>query len=145
MGDGHCNDETNHLYCNYDGGDCCLLNITSDYCSECSCHYKETCASGIMPSIVGDNFCNDETNIVECNYDGGDCCLSSIIKDRCLQCNCFLHENCAIWVHPSVGDGVCNDETNIEECDYDGHDCCKSPVNKDHCLSCTCIGKFKHL
>ena len=26
------------------------------------------------PSLVKDGFCNDETNIAACNYDGGDCC-----------------------------------------------------------------------
>ena len=24
--------------------------------------------------MVGDGICNDETNNLECNYDGGDCC-----------------------------------------------------------------------
>ena len=25
-------------------------------------------------SLIGDGFCNDETNNVECNFDGWDCC-----------------------------------------------------------------------
>ena len=26
------------------------------------------------PNMVGNGICNDETNNLECNYDGGDCC-----------------------------------------------------------------------
>ena len=29
--------------------------------------------NGIPPRFVGDGFCNGETNIVECLYDGLDC------------------------------------------------------------------------
>ncbi len=28
------------------------------------------------PNDVGDDFCDDVTNIDECNFDGGDCCSS---------------------------------------------------------------------
>ena len=36
-GDGYCDDATNLFICGYDGGDCCLPNIKTDYCSECKC------------------------------------------------------------------------------------------------------------
>merc|ERR1712051_772889 len=55
VGNGFCNDETNNPDCNYDGGDCCIMDANTD-------------------AFVGDGFCNDETNIAECYYDGGDCC-----------------------------------------------------------------------
>ena len=61
VGNGYCNDETNTVICNYDGGDCCL-NIKTEKCSECSCHLKEFCKTGFHP-LVADGFCNDETNI----------------------------------------------------------------------------------
>ena len=37
---------------------------------------------------VGDGYCDDETNIVDCGYDGGDCCLDSIMTDYCTECQC---------------------------------------------------------
>ena len=37
MGDGYCDDVTNNIECNYDGGDCCLDPVNTQYCSECQC------------------------------------------------------------------------------------------------------------
>ena len=37
-GDGYCDDVSNILECNFDGGDCCLPNKVTDYCTECICH-----------------------------------------------------------------------------------------------------------
>ena len=37
IGDGNCNDVTNNQLCHFDGGDCCLLNVNTYYCSNCSC------------------------------------------------------------------------------------------------------------
>ena len=45
VGNGFCNDETNNADCNYDGGDCCLININTDSCSDCNC-----LASGVITS-----------------------------------------------------------------------------------------------
>jgi hypothetical protein len=73
VGNGLCNDETNNPDCNYDGGECCVVNANTNACSECECHLIETCAAGYHP-LVGNGFCNDDTNIAECDYDGGDCC-----------------------------------------------------------------------
>lgn len=44
-----------------------------------TCHY---------PAIVGNSICNDETNNADCDYDGGDCCLSSKNEDYCSECEC---------------------------------------------------------
>ena len=42
VGNGYCNDETNRLECNYDGGDCCLgSGLDTQYCTECQCLYGE--------------------------------------------------------------------------------------------------------
>ena len=93
VGNGFCNDDTNNPDCNYDGGDCCVVNAKTNSCSECACHLIETCAAGYHP-LVGNGFCNDDPNIAECDYDGGDCCPNpELITNR-----------------------VCNDETNIAEC-----------------------------
>ena len=37
VGDGYCDDVTNNMECNYDGGDCCGDNVNIQYCSECQC------------------------------------------------------------------------------------------------------------
>ena len=71
--------------------------------------------NGVPNALVGDGFCNDETNNAACNYDGGDCCSYEISKDYCSECNCYLKETCVLGILPkSVGDGFCNDETNIQ-------------------------------
>ena len=45
----------------------------SDWCTSCFKH-QETCLAGVTHAFVGDGVCNDETNIAECDYDGGYCC-----------------------------------------------------------------------
>ena len=92
------------------------MNANTNSCSECVCHLIETCAAGYHP-LVGNGFCNDDTNIAECDYDGGDCCPNPNM----------------------VGDAICHDETNHLGCNYDGGDCCVN-VNTDSCSDCNCLG-----
>ena len=87
VGNGFCNDETNILECNYDGGDCCGSCIITDYCTNCTC-IGNVISNGVPNSLVGDGFCNDETNIAVCNFDGGDCCVSCVKTDQCSNCSC---------------------------------------------------------
>ena len=72
-------------------------------------------------ALVGNGFCNNETNNADCNYDGGDCCDDlTELKDG----SCHIKESCIEGIVPFiVGDGYCNDETNIVECQFDGLDC----------------------
>ena len=79
-------------------------------------------------ALVGNGFCNDETNIADCNYDGGDCCAMNANTIVC----------CAAGYHPLVGNGFCNDNTNIAECEYDGGDCCGCVIT-EHCEDCACL------
>ena len=44
------------------------------------------CAS---PEILGNGYCNDETNIEDCNYDSGDCCVN-VNTESCLECQCLV-------------------------------------------------------
>ena len=37
VGDGDCDDEANTPGCYYDGGDCCLENVITDFCNSCEC------------------------------------------------------------------------------------------------------------
>ena len=137
--DGFCHDETNNENCNYDGGDCCGYNITTDYCSDCKCYDNEACFAGTHP-FVGDGFCNDDTNIADCNYDGGDCCRYDVNTDFCSDCKCYVNETCVAGTHPLVGDGFCHDETNNANCNYDDGDCCGDCVLNNQCTHCACLG-----
>ena len=66
--------------------------------------------------MIGNGFCNEETNNANCKYDGGDCCLN-------------LH---------LVGNGFCNDEANNIQCRYDNGDCCGSISSLELCSECIC-------
>ena len=46
-GNGYCEDEFNKAECDFDGGDCCVPNVNTEYCSECLCLNDEclTCVS----------------------------------------------------------------------------------------------------
>ena len=144
VGDGYCDDETNNAACNYDDGDCCELSkgvkVNTYFCSDCTCHFQESCAAGFLLSAVGNGVCNDETNNADCNYDGGDCCWRCIAKDFCTNCTCIGNIMRDEIKNPLVGNGYCNDENNIADCNYDGGDCCGKCIVKDFCTKCTCIG-----
>ena len=43
---------------------------------------------GCQLGFINDGICNDENNVEECNYDGGDCCGSCINTDNCTECLC---------------------------------------------------------
>ena len=134
VGNAFCDDETNNAECNYDGGDCCVLNANKNSCSECACHLVETCAAGYHP-LVGNGFCNDDTNIAECDYDGGDCCPNPELvansvcnyENNIVECSYDGGDCCP---NPNMVDnGICNDETNNLECNYDSGDCCGPAVS----------------
>ena len=38
---------------------------------------------------IGDGFCDDLANRIECNYDGGDCCGSDANHQYCSECLCL--------------------------------------------------------
>ena len=40
--------------------------------------------------LVGNGLCNDEANNVQCNYDGGDCCLACVNTEDCTECVCHV-------------------------------------------------------
>jgi hypothetical protein len=145
VGNGFCEDDTNIAECGYDGGDCSGYNINSEHCIECTCFHQDTCSAGVTHVFIGDGRCNDETNIAECNYDGGDCCSNPelVANGACndetniAECNYDGGDCCQ---NPfMVGDTTCNDETNHLGCNYDGGDCCVN-VNTDSCHDCNCLG-----
>ena len=141
------------------------MDANTTACSECVCHLIETCTTGYHP-LVGNGFCNDDTNIAECHYDGGDCCGNCVITGHCEDCACLAGVLDDGITNPLLGDGVCNDEINNAECCYDGGDCSPNPsmvgdaichdetnhlgcnydggdccvnVNTDSCSDCNCL------
>ena len=84
IGDTYCDDELNNPGCNYDGGDCCGLDVNVNFCSQCTCY--ENCAASF--ELIGDGYCHDATNNVNCNFDGGDCCTVCINTEYCSDCVC---------------------------------------------------------
>merc|ERR1712228_76164 len=46
---------------------------------------------GVDPSWIGDTYCDDSHNNIECNYDGGDCCGNSkpTWDQYCSVCECL--------------------------------------------------------
>ena len=88
--------------------------------------------------LVGDGYCNDETNNIHCAYDFGDCCYSCISKAFCTDCKCLTGNNAEEINHPLIGDGYCQDEINNDRCNFDGGDCCGSCINTNFCSKCAC-------
>lgn len=62
---------------------------------EVNCHesFKMLSFLGcIHQGLVGDGFCDDATNNLNCNYDGGDCCGSERDISYCNTCLCIDEE-----------------------------------------------------
>ena len=96
------------------------------------CKHLKTCEAGYHP-LVGDGYCNDETNNADCDFDGGDCCGTCINKDHCSNCECLGGITGNGVPNILVGNGVCNEETNNKFCHYDGFDCCGLDFNENFC------------
>ena len=43
----------------------------------------------VQAELFGNGICNDETNIAECGYDGGDCCGNCVVTEHCENCACL--------------------------------------------------------
>ena len=42
------------------------------------------------PLWISDGQCDDESNKLDCHYDGGDCCLTNATLTFCIKCICHL-------------------------------------------------------
>ena len=51
--------------------------------------------------MIGDEYCDDEANNIECMYDGGDCCFPCINKEHCIECAC--HGNASNYGNSNTG------------------------------------------
>ena len=92
--------------------------------------------------MVGDGYCDDEANTVECIYDGGDCCGPCINMEHCLECACLGNISSYGNSNAFIGNGICNDETNTINCSLDGFDCCGTNVSNNTCTECACHGEY---
>ena len=41
------------------------------------------------PERSGDNVCDDVNNVIECDFDSGDCCKKGANIDFCTWCECY--------------------------------------------------------
>ena len=111
IGDNFCDDVTNNIGCNFDGGDCCGANVNTEYCSACLCLESggggiggtttssittsssgttSTTSGGCNQGWTGDGYCDDINNNVGCNFfDGGDCCGANVNTQYCTECLCL--------------------------------------------------------
>ena len=101
-GDNFCDDENNNVACFFDGGDCCGSNVNTQYCTECQClgggggggggtttSSGTTTVVGCNQGWIGDGYCDDINNNLDCTYDGGDCCGDYVYEDYCDECLCL--------------------------------------------------------
>ena len=105
--DGSCDDVNNNDNCEYDGGDCCGENVVTVFCYLCQCldptyttmtphsplqtsnsKFTTTLSSECYYS-KGDDYCHDENNHANCEYDGGDCCGDNFDASYCTLCQCL--------------------------------------------------------
>ena len=129
IGDRYCHDQNNFESCyNFDDGDCRSTNNTSDYLQECPHN----------PEFIGDEQCDDSLKTIICDFDGGDCCNSTLIGDGICEnqnnfssCynfdggDCLSNGQCN---ESLISDGKC-DKINIHaNCFFDGGDCCTEPL-----------------
>ena len=151
VGDGYCQDYNNNKHCKFDLGDCCGPCPNTKNCTLCECKTENIEVTkiplyedDIKNPLIGDGYCNDETNNANCNYDGGDCCWENVNTEFCSECVCKIQQTCAFLLDTNVdyyyllGDGVCDDEYNNPDCLYDGLDCCGQNVFTFFCSECIC-------
>merc|ERR1711962_1186808 len=109
---------------------------------------------------IEDNYCDDENNNEECQFDGGDCCGDNVNTQYCSECACRTEgpiegtteeptEGSTDWptdeptevptegtpepigcVDQWIGDSYCDDQNNNPECEFDGGDCCQEDAQE---------------
>ncbi len=52
------------------------------------CNQKETCPDWANTNEISDGVCDDYLNMINCAYDGGDCCLDHVFTVYCDYCLC---------------------------------------------------------
>ena len=129
--------------------------MNRELCTDCECKTGDT--DKFTNARVGNGLCNDETNVDNCNFDGGDCCGTCVNSKYCSACEC-IGENSGDIVNAFLDNGLCEDELNYGECMFDGLDCCGydswndgdyddthdiAPGDTVMCTECLCKGMQK--
>ena len=54
--------------------------------------YIEACLLESYYYLIGDGYCSDELNHADCDFDGGDCCLTDkpFVDYYCEECTCHM-------------------------------------------------------
>ena len=81
--------------------------------------------------MIGNGECNNENQIDECFYDGGDCCNQTLVENNeCDKINFF--KSCAIYdggdccsKKDLTSNGYCDWDNNNPLCNFDGGECGK--------------------
>ena len=105
VGDGYCHDETNTEECNFDGGDCCGPCRVTQYpkCKACECLTDEVSDEvGISNVLVGNGYCNTETNNPLCNFDNLECCGAHLRTKFCSDTGCECKGKYFIYLKLSI-------------------------------------------
>ena len=131
-------------------------STTTEYIIDTTTVSAEVSLCAVSNTWSGDGFCDDEGNIVECNFDNGDCCLPFINNLYCLECFCYqdnsqhgiyetttatdnTYTTCSSSMLEYIGDGYCDDSANIPVCNFDQGDCCLEPIQDQYCIECQCV------
>ena len=74
---------------------------------------------------IGNGVCNDELNMISCDYDGGDCCLNQVNIYACSRCLC--HKDPQKCPNTNLmGNGVCDVQLQSQaSCLWEWQDCSK--------------------
>ena len=62
------------------------------YCQKNRCHFTWIGCESILIQFIGDDYCDDENNNAECQFDNGDCCGSNVNTKYCTECQCLSDE-----------------------------------------------------
>lgn len=67
-----------------------ILDLQLMLTYQCKCKDPNASACG-SEQYKGDGNCDDENNVADCDFDGGDCCGSNVKKAYCEQVATHLH------------------------------------------------------
>ena len=98
----------------------------------------------VQPSLVGDGNCDTDGNTADCDWDSGDCCLSTCVDGTfvcgesdydCVDPDALQCEAASLTY---VGDGHCDttDVYNTKSCGWDGGDCCEETCQDSDDFTC---------
>ena len=108
---------------------------------------NNTCSDELI-IFLGDGYCDDEANNMNCLFDKGDCCLYNnlIAFTLCSDCHCLVNISETVnnfdcfqlvesvtLTNGNVGDGKCDQAFNNVDYFFDAGDCCMSE-NAENCI-----------